>query len=454
MPFSVGAKGDKIILGKYNPTTDSMAILASNLIKDIMSNYKPYDNPPFSLKTIENYFSGSEFPLEKETWTHEYYGHVFLTKQSSLWIMLYLFNLNSCLLFDNLIKFTKFTKHKINKTEIGRTLKNGIKDMIWTEEFVRNLIILWRPLQEAIANLSLYILKENTDDLKIKNSLEELIVYNKNQSHEIRYLTEEIEYLLKEFGHRNGSEMLYMMSLIASSPKIFTTHIPKDYEDFKSTRRDLYEKGKMRKGIKDISPFYRFAKMTMYASQHITEIKNLMKKDIALKDLIFRVSKECGCEIQAIDAICDRTIRICEKIINDETMPHSTKSSFIVGKKFLVLFTKIMKTRNPTFWFVKEKTSNKLYFIKNHIAKENPKLETYMHLDTMKYQFLNSMISEKDMIKCYKELTTCELGCKSCATNVLLTGSRELYRRVSKFSYEELRREAMDENWIESAIFK
>ena len=77
-PFKVGPEGNEIILGRYTPSMDTIALLVNT--------------EGFKFENLAKDVFGTKDPLEKAVQIHEFWGHVTFTKMSSFWTQLFIIN--------------------------------------------------------------------------------------------------------------------------------------------------------------------------------------------------------------------------------------------------------------------------------------------------------------------------------------------------------------------------
>ena len=160
---------------------------------------------------------GTSSPLEKTTHYHELGGHVYLTKRSSYWTMLFLNNFNSFLGFSRMLGIVEAG---LVETKLERLRKDAL-DLIAMNEADINNHNNWRYLQETVANIYLLGLKKLIEDANIKNTIESLVKENSAKSQIIKDLTNLSEFIMDDVGVKNGWQLLASMALYASSPDLF-----------------------------------------------------------------------------------------------------------------------------------------------------------------------------------------------------------------------------------------
>jgi len=435
--FKVGIKGDEIILGKYSPTLDCIALLA--------------DTEKFGLEYIVKDVLGTSSPLEKTTHYHELGGHVYLTKRSSYWTMLFLNNFNSFLGFSRMLGIVEAG---LVETKLERLRKDAL-DLIAMNEADINNHNNWRYLQETVANIYLLGLKKLIEDANIKNTIESLVKENSAKSQIIKDLTRLSEFILDEIGVKIGWQILASMALHASSPDLFKDFLnknPDNFEDVKKIKKDALEKS-MDAGIEGFKlgdPTYRFMEMINVADKCIDEIKKSIKRSFNPGDISYGIANICGFEINMLENQTDQLIDQIKSITNEKVMPDEARRDWqLETVKFLNFFKVMQKSDNPTFWFINDMKSGKISYSASMLTSEHRESGSYLVTDVLKYQFLKSLESGEDCIVCFeKKVSFCESQCELCKVNKGFKIAKELYQIMSDFSYEEMRREALDKNRI------
>jgi len=441
-PFRVGKEGDKIVLGRYTPTLDTIALLV---------NTKESEPSNILKETIQ-----TEGILEKLVQCHEFLGHVQLTKNTTIWTDLFGFNFYAYLGF---LRMIKIVDAGLAKSKMER-LRKDTRDLITLDEYMNLIHHMWRPVQETSANIILLIIKKLTEDPEIKQEAEELINANNSNSKIIRDLTRLSEFIIEELGTEVGWHLLSLLIYLASSlyiPK--SSQKPKDFEDFKSIKKYEYEMG-YKFGKEDAAsgnPTARFAEMLLLTMKCLDEVKKALKRGIDTLALSMAIMNMCGFKPDIID---DRVTFIMERFKyiahDDKVIPDESRRSFhMAAERYFKMFKESIEDGMPAFWFVNDINSNKIVTSHSKVGKKYEELKGYTHINILKYQFLRSMEEGKDLIECFgNRLFECPSDCKSCGLYPILETAKKLYSITSDFSYEELKREGLDPDRMRDAISK
>jgi len=445
-PHKVGTKGKEIVLGRYTPHIDSVALLLDT------KNFK-LEDPQIDLFGITNL-------LENAAQKHEFLGHVILTKKSSYWTYLFLSNFYSYMGFIQLLQFVNSDFHK---TEEGlKQLKRFTMDLIAKNEISYRICGMWAPLQETIANAYLLTIKKSTEDTNLKNIIDNLIIVNKSKLKIIDTLTNLSDLILDRIGIEKGWQLLSGMAIYASSIKTYKPKKePNDYEELKKLRFQVSEES-TKTYSRDRAfnnPTARFIEMIEVAVNCIDKVERaLFNRDIDPKDMALRIANMCGHEVGLIeDQITYFNERVNILANNEKLMPDKTRRAVHAqAEKFMEIFNEITKIDFPTFWFINDKNTGKIYASKHGLTnKYNQKLENFMHLNIIKYQYLKSMKEGKDLIKCFKNKASfCPSECESCDWYSGVKMSKKLYQATKKFPYDELMKEGLNPERLKSIILE
>lgn len=444
-PHKVGREGNETVLGKYTPHIDSVALLLDTKL------FK-FEHPEDDLLGITN-------SLEKATHKHEFLGHVMLTKKSSFWTYLFMHNFFSYMGFLQLLQISNSDFYK---TEEGqKQLKKFTMDLIVSNEIYYRACKMWVPLQETVANAYLLTLKKSTEDTELKNNIDMLIMANKSEVKIIRDLTKLSEFILDRLGLEKGWQLLSGMALYASS---IGTYRPKEepinFEDLKKLKIQTF-KDSMKNHSKDRAlndPTARFIEMIEVAVDCIDKVKRaLFLRDIDPKNMALRIANMCGHEVGLIEDQMDYfNERFNALATNEKLMPDKVRRAVHTqAEKYMEIFKEITKLDFPTFWFITDKNSGKIYASKHGVTnRHNRNLENFMHLNILKYQFLKSIKNNKDVVNCFENKTSfCPSNCESCEWYLGLKMTKKLYQIMKDFSYEKLMKEAMNPERLKSAMF-
>lgn len=429
-----------MILGRYTPTLDTVALLVNT------EDFKP-DNFAEGIFSTKN-------PLEKAIQYHEFWGHVALTKKSSFWTRLFIMNFYSYLGF---LRMLKITEAGLVQTKLER-IKKDTMDIIVTEEILRTLHNKWRPLQETMANAFLLSVQKRTEDTELKKIIETLVWKNNEHSKIITQLTKVSELILEEIGLENGWKLLVDMSMYASSPDIFVPkEMPKNQEDLLRLKKEGYEKGyqigKNDPALDD--PTGRFVEMIVVVRKCMDEIKKSLRRGCDVRYLASNIANMCGHPIQIlpdqISVVMDQLKLITE---NKNVIPDASRRAWHSEViKSMGFFKEISQEDYPMYWFINDINSDKIYFTNNKIIAKNEELWQYIHGSILKYQFLKSLEKGEDFLTCFdNKFSYCKSDCTKCGIYNYLKVVRNLYKVTSDFSYEDLRREAMDTNRIREGL--
>jgi hypothetical protein len=353
----------------------------------------------------------------------------------------------------------KITEAGLAQTKLERIKKDTI-DIIATEEILRISHNKWRPLQETMANAYLLLVQKRTEDTELKKIIETLVWKNNEHSKIITQLTKMSELILEELGLENGCKFLVDMSMYASSPDIFApTEKPKNQEDLLRFKKEVYEKsyqiGKNDPALDD--PTGRFIEMIVVVRKCMDEIKKSLRRGCDVRYLASNITNMCGHPTQIlpdqISVVMDQLKLITE---NKNVIPDAGRRAWH-GEvtKSMGFFKEISQEEYPIYWFINDINSGKIYSTNNQIIGKNEDLWQYLHGGILKYQFLKSMEKGEDFLTCFdNKLSDCKSDCTKCGIYNYLKVVRDLYKVTSDFSYEDLRREAMDRNRIKSAILR
>jgi len=443
-PFRVGKEGDKIVLGRYTPTLDTIALLV--------------DTKESEPKTILNETIQTKEIFWKLVQHHEFLGHVQLTKNSTIWTILFGLNFYSYLGF---LRMIKIVDAGLAKTKMER-LRKDMRDLIAMNKISNDIHDMWRPLQETAANINLLLIKKLTDDSEVKHNVETLISANNSNSKIIRRLTKLSEFILEELGTKAGWHLLAYLTYQASSMdlmKLSQKQKPKDFEDLKRMKKEGFEMG-YEIGKKDplsLDPTARFAEMLLLTKKCLDEIKRALKRGISPSLLSMNIVGMCGFRPDILD---DQVAFITEglkSIAHDEKlMPSESRRSWhMEAERYFGMFKEITKENTPTVWFLNDINSGKIVTTCSKAGKKYEELKGYVHVNVLEYQFLRSMEKGEDLIECFgNRLFECMSDCKPCGLYSFLDVTKKLYGITSDFSYEELKREGLDPDRMRDAISK
>lgn len=341
-------------------------------------------------------------------------------------------------------------------------LRKDARDLIVMNKIMNDIHDMWRPLQETLANIHLFTIGKLTEDPDLKHEIKELINANNMNSKIISKLTGLSEYILEEIGMEAGWHMLNGLAYQASSTDIMKfsqRHMPKDFEDLKRMKKNTFEKG-FKNGKKDplySNPTARFIEMVLLTRKCLDEIKRALKRGATPAMLSINIATMCGYEPDIIeDQVAYmtqglKTVAHNEKVISSE----SRRSWHMEAEKYFEMFKEIVEDDLPTIWFVNNINSGKIITTQTALGAKYEELRDYVHLNILKYQFLKSMKKGEDRIECFgNSLFECLSDCISCGLYPILETTKKLYSIISDFSYEELRREALDPDRLRDAISK
>lgn len=393
-------------------------------------------------------------PIEKAVQSHEIMGHLYLTKRSSFWALLFISNYASHLAQYRLLKILEKDVVE-NHQDIFKT---DLLDLLSLEEFVRVVSSMWRPVQEVRANVYLIAAKEKIDDEEIKKKYEKLIELNNNESDIIKKLTGLSEIILDGIGIDNGLKFLDTLTIIASNPSIImTSETPQEIEDLKKAKREAYEHGKRmaNENPSFLDPTIRLIEILGASLKLIDEINNALKRNKEPGELAMNISSLCGHQIESLDSVAKKVNDYFKAISKNINLSESRRAAHKGMGMMMEVYLKILNAPDPTFWFVNDRNSDKIYFAPSKVAREVGWLESYLHFNVMKYQFVKSLREGKDLIECFEnKLLVCKSSCKSCIMNATFQSQKKLLRIVNeKFTYPDLMKEAIDKRRIENEIF-
>lgn len=441
LPFKVGKKDGKIVLGKYEPTIDSLGILA--------------DTKKYKLEHPEDDLFGSNNSWEKATQYHEFSGHAYLTKRSSYWTAIFMINLYSCLGFFRMyqLAFTGLAKTKLER------MRKDTRDIIAMNEITLKLHNSWMPLQETIANA--YLIAKRKEDIQLEGVINKLIITNTAKSRIISDLTKSSEFIINELGCRMGWKFLVELALHASSPDLFKDLLkfkPQNFEEIRMSKKYAMEQSDK---YFEENPLYgdptaRFTDMIEVAKADIEEIKKSLKNGIAPKSLSLDIASKCGHDIIPIQDQTNLLIDQMNLLTSEQVMPDMERRVWHAQEeKYLRVFQVITKQDFPTFWFIVDKNSGKIIGSKHNITDTQKELEAYLHLNIKKDQFIMSLESGEDLINCFDNKSSiCPSDCKSCIWYNTIKTTKKLYQIMNEFSYDDLRREALNINRMIDDVLK
>lgn len=431
-----------MILGRYTPTIDSIALLV--------------DTKKYKFKELERDIFGTNNPLERVTLLHEFMGHVRLTRSSSYWSTLFLANLKALSHFRLMFRDidTNLTKTRLDR------IKENCTSLVTYEKINDIYHYHWEPLQEAIANVYLISLKRRAIDEELKNKINPLIKKRKSDSEISRIInefTKQSVFILDHLGVDTGWTLLAYMAAVASSPN--HTHgtwekEPKDFDDIIRMDLNRFERG-FKIGLEDPSqnsPNDRFVEMLVVAKKCIDEIKRSIKRGVHLFVISMRIAYMCGLELEPVK------IRFSKMMDQEKTQvrlaPNNLKKDAIVTKNMLKALQKIVEEDFPTFWFLNDINSGKIFFQKSKITKAYSNLNVLLQDHILKYQFMKSMKERRDLIECFEnKLHFCKSNCKDCVTYSIVKKVKKLYKISSEFEYSDLLRKGFDKDRFKEALY-
>ncbi len=346
------------------------------------------------------------------------------------------------------------------KTEDGaKQLKMDTTDLIAQNEVYNHIYSMWVPLQETIANAYLLTLKKGTEDMKLREVISDLIVANSSKMKLVKDLTSLSECILDNLGTKKGWQLLAGMAMYASSIKTYhPKEEPKTFESLKKLKEQVIKEG-IAAASKDPAfnnPTARFIEMIEVAVNSIDKVKKaISRRGVDPNDMALRIANICGHEVDLIE---DQTAYFIECFnalsTNEKLMPDRMRRALHAqGEKFLKILKDITKQEFPTFWFLSDKKSGKIYSCKHRITDKHKELENYMHLNILKYQYLKSMKEGKDLINCFENNASfCSSDCKECVKHPGLQKAKKLYQETKDFPYDELMKEGLSPERLKRAI--
>ena len=432
LPFKVGLDGKKIVLGRYSPTLDSIAILANT------ENYK-------GKNVLENVFQTKD-PLEKSVQAHEFWGHVKLTKHSSFWTNLFLTNIYSYLGFGRIMYLTEMGLGDEKKERI----RKDFRDLITFDNMIEFLHNLWRPLQETLANCYLLKIQSQVDDPEHKKIINTLVWEQNRENKTITNLTKDCNFIMKEIGYEEGWKLLNFMSIEASSPEIIRlSSKPKNYDEIRNSKGEMFDTGyfEAKNDPYMNNPTGRFIELLMVIVRNIDIAKKSFKREVKKLDFVSFVGSMCGHKSQFLPdnlkLVKDQINLLTEKngIITSETR----RSGHLAASNIINIFEEMTKQDYPITWFINDVKTKKIILAPHPLILENDHLWDYVHSSIIRYQLMLSLAKGEDMIQCFgNNLTTCVSDCKHCNLHLKLKVAKDAFRMASEFSYEDLRKDAMD----------
>lgn len=439
-PFIIGPEEGRIVFGKYTPTLDTVALL---------TNAEDFNFDTFAKNILQ-----TDDPLEKTVRYHEILGHVKLTKKSSYWANLFLINLYSSLGFQRVEWIVENGLVKEKKERIRRDLR----DLINVNEFQRFLHNEWRIMQEAIANSYLLKAQNETDDVEFRRTIDLFVWKADSKNTSIVRLTKVCESIMKNLGYEKGWELLEMISLIASSPKLLSERKPKSQKELKRMKEEDFERG-FQDGKFDpnkVNPTGRFIETVLVIVRNIDIVKKSLKRGVDPSAIASHAAMLCGHYFEILPnhlSLMDEHMKIISE--NKNVIPDDSRRSWhIEASKFLNFFKDITKIEGPISLFVNNIKTGKIYVVAHSLLNENRELQKYLYTEVMKYQFMKSLEKGEDLIRCFENrLHFCKDDCRTCGIYPYLRIARDTFRVASEFSYEDLREDAMDmKKWKERIV--
>jgi len=443
-PFRVGKEGDKITLGRYTPTLDTIALLVNTKESEPKNILKGTVQPKNILEQLVQY--------------HEFLGHVQLTKNSTIWSILFGSNFYLHLGF---LRMIKIVDAGLAKPKMER-LRKDMRDLITMDEIMNDIHDMWRPLHETLANIHLFAIGKLSKDPELKREVEELINANNSNSKIISDLTRLSESIIEELGTEIGWRFLVYLAHQASSMDITRfsqKQHPKDFEDLKRMKKEGFEMGYEigKKDPSSLDPTARFIEMVLLTRKCLDEIKRALKRGVNATALSMDIVNMCGFRPDIID---DQVAFIMEQFKyiahDDKVIPDEGRRSWhMEGERYFGMFKEIIEDEMPAIWFINDVNSGKIVTTHSRAAKKHEEWRQYVHVNILRYQFLNSMEKGEDLIECFgNSLFECPPDCKSCGLYSFLDVTKKLYGITSDFSYEELKREGLDPDRMRDAISK
>jgi len=391
-------------------------------------------------------------PLARATLYHEFLGHLELTKKSSFWALIFLMNHCSYLAFARIFEMAR---NKAVKDHLDY-FRRDLTDMLFLEKLVNSYVNMWLPLQEVRANVQLLIAKQHMGSSDNKAKCEQLIEANNNKLKIVKDLTKQSEYILDEIGFENGSQLLDALSITSSSPELLiNTTKPRDYEELIKSKIDIFNQSKSRgKNPETMDPTLRFIHMIEATIEYIDKIKRSFSKGAPPSRVANDVRILCGLKTESLQTSVEKIMTFSSSIANNECMPKDRREFHGLQKRILNMFTNIIKQKQPTFWFVNDIETNKILYGRSDVVNRYKELDTVLHGNVMKYQFIKSFEKDENLFSCFeKRLTVCKSDCNSCYMNKGVKLARKLYRITTKlFSYEDLKKEAMNTQRLRESL--
>jgi hypothetical protein len=439
-PFKVGPEGKKIVYGRYSPYTDSMALLVNA--------------DEFGFENFSKDVFWTENPLDRAIQYHEFLGHVNLTKKSSYWTTLFAINFYSYLGFFRMLRIVE----EGLVTSKQERIRKDTRDMIVMDEIYNHLNEAWRPLQEAIANFFLLILKKRSNDDEFKEKATSLIEANNAESRTIKELTDHAMMILDEFEFMDGWKLIVYAAHLASSPRLFIQKDkPNNFQELMMMKKDLYEEGH-RWGTGDpgfLNPTVRYKEIITLAIKCQDEIKMSIKRGMDSSRIPLFAGQLCCHELDPFEDNVSCLIENLKNLATNENLisDEGRRGWHAEGVKRLEFLKQIASYNLPVNWFLNDIETSKIYYGNNKIIAENQEHWRYLYGNILKYQFLKSMKKGEDFIDCFEGKTTfCESDCESCEFYPILKAVRELYKETSDYSYDELKREGFDKERMMTSL--
>ncbi len=431
-PFKVGENGRRIVLGKYSPSTDSLALLTNT------ENFKDKN----TLKDVIN----TKDPLEKSIQYHEFFGHVRLTKQSSFWTNIFFMNIYSFLGMGRIMSLVEMGLADEKKERIRKDLRDLIT-FEYTKIFMHNQ---WRQLQETVANCYLLKVQSKTQDSEQKKIIDSLVWKQNAKNKSIYKMTKECHRIMNEIGYDKGWNLIEWMSLAASSPEYLKKNKKfKNYDELKEEKKQNFDKGYElgKKDFYSIDPTGRFVELLLVIGRNLDIIKKSFKRGVNEGELVTSAIRFCGHKFQNIKdnlkMVEERMKIISEKdgIIKSE----SRRSWHLEASKFMKIYKDITQQPLPIYWFINDSRTGKITISNHPIARDNDEVFDYLFGNIIKHQFMMSLEKGKDMISCFGNKSgICTKDCKDCYLYPKLKVAKDAFNFASKFSYEELKKDALD----------
>lgn len=342
--------------------------------------------------------------------------------------------------------------------EKREVLKKHIRDLIMFDELQKQSHESWRPLQETMANSYLLKVQNQTDDSELRKIINLLVWKTDSVNVTINKLTKTCQFIMENLGYEKGWNLLSSMSFIASSPNLIQfNEKPKNQKDLIRMKKEGFDKD-FKIGQSDpylVDPTGRFIEMITVISRNIDITKKSLERGLDASSLAGNVALMCGHEIKIIPdqiEILSNHLKLISE--NSDVIPsESRRIIHSEASKFMGFFKEIAKQDYPISWFVTDVRNGKIHTANHPMLKDNKEIFEYIHENILKYQFLKSIKTGKNLINCFdKNLAYCKNNCEECGIYKSLKISRDLFKIASDFSYDELRNEAMNKKeWRERA---